>query len=297
MSVEARKPEPQQPGQDKQAPSATAPVAGSAAVAQAVSPSASIIERIFETSLDLILVVDRKGTFLRVSPSATAILGIHPEEMVGHSAEEFLLPDDLENTRAEMRLARRGRAMRNFDCRYVHRDGHAVPLAWTGLWSEADQQHFFIGRDMTERLRLESQLRQAQKMEAVGQLTGGLAHDFNNILTTIIGMVEQLTDEVANQPKLAGIAASLDEAAERGCQLVQRLLAFSRKHPLQTRTLDVNNIVIRVVEMLTRTLGADIALKTALAEGLWSATADPAQLEDAIVNLALNARDAMPAGG
>src|SRR4051812_2944486 len=226
MNVEDGKTEPQQPGQDKQVPSATAPTAASAAAAPAVAqamPPSTIIERIFETSLDLILVVDRKGTFLRVSPSATAILGFHPEEMVGHSAQEFLHPDDLENTRAEMRLARRGRAMRNFECRYVHRDGHAVALAWTGLWSEADQQHFFIGRDMTERLKLESQLRHAQKMEAVGQLTGGLAHDFNNILTTIIGMVEQLADEVGDQPKLARIAASLDEAAERGSQLVQRL--------------------------------------------------------------------------
>jgi PAS domain S-box-containing protein len=303
MSVEDGKPDPQQPGQDKQAPSAAKPTAVSAAAAAtatavpATSPPGTIIERIFETSLDLILVVDRKGTFLRVSPSATAILGFHPDEMVGHSAQEFLHPDDLENTRAEMRLARHGRAMRNFECRYVHHDGHAVALAWTGLWSEADQQHFFIGRDMTERLKLEGQLRHAQKMEAVGQLTGGLAHDFNNILTTIIGMVEQLADEVGDQPKLARIAASLDEAAERGSQLVRRLLAFSRKHPLETRTLDVNDIVTRVVEMLTRTLGADIAVKTALAEGLWSAAADPSQLEDAIVNLALNARDAMPGGG
>src|SRR5436305_1866818 len=152
--------------------------------------SRSIDDRIFATSLDLILVVDRKGNFLRVSPSSMAILGYRPEEMVGRSAAEFIHPDDLENTRTEMRQARHGQHMRNFHCRYMRRDGNVAQLSWTGLWSEPDQQHFFIGRDMTERLKLEAQLRQAHKMEAIGQLTGGIAHDFNNILTTIIGMAE-----------------------------------------------------------------------------------------------------------
>ena len=101
-----------------------------------------------------------------------------------------------------MRLARRGRFTRKFECRYIHKNGHAVPLAWTGIWSEPEQQHFFIGRDMTERVALESQLRQAQKMEAIGQLTGGVAHDFNNLLTVIIGMTELLADELARNAEL-----------------------------------------------------------------------------------------------
>ena len=101
-----------------------------------------------------------------------------------------------------MRLARHGRLTRNFECRYVHKDGHAVPLSWMGVWSEPDGQYFFIGRDMTDRISLESQLRQAQKMEAVGQLTGGVAHDFNNILTVIMGMTEVLAGEVSADPRL-----------------------------------------------------------------------------------------------
>src|SRR5262252_3307039 len=191
----------------------------------------SINARIFETSLDLILVVDSKGNFLRVSPSSLSILGYGPDAMTGHSAAEFLYSEDLENTRNEMRLARRGRLMRNFECRYVHRDGSIVPLAWTGVWSEPDQQHFFIGRDMRERVKLESQLRQAQKMEAVGQLTGGIAHDFNNILTAIFGMTEQLADELAGDPRRRRLVEAIDEAAERGAELVHRLLAFARKQP------------------------------------------------------------------
>lgn len=97
----------------------------------------SINQRIFETSLDLILVVDRQGNFIRVSPSSMAIIGYPPEDLVGHSAAEFLYPDDLESTRQEMRLARRGQVTRNFDTRYVHKDGSVVPLTWTGVWSGA----------------------------------------------------------------------------------------------------------------------------------------------------------------
>jgi PAS domain S-box-containing protein len=257
----------------------------------------SINQRIFDTSLDLILVVDSRGNFLRVSPSSWAILGYRAEEMIGQNAEGFLFTDDLESTRNEMRLARHGAHARSFQCRYIHRDGHPVPIAWTGIWSEPDGQYFFIGRDVTERLALESQLRQAQKMEAVGQLTGGVAHDFNNILTVIIGMVELLSDAVGQDERLGPIVQAIDEAASRGAQLTQRMLAFARKQPLQSRSIGLNEIVSRAGAMLQRTIGEDITVHLALAEGLWPALADPSQIEDVILNLAVNARDAMPNGG
>lgn len=259
--------------------------------------AAPINQRLFETSLDLILVVDRKGNLIRVSPSSLAILGYRPDEMAGRSATEFLYPEDLGSTRNEMRLARRGRSMRTFDCRYVHRDGHAVPLAWTGVWSEPEQQHFFIGRDMTDSVRLEQQLRQAQKMEAVGQLTGGVAHDFNNILTVITSTIEILAEAVEDDPKLVAVAKLIADAAERGAQLTQRMLAFARRQPLQARATDLNETVTRMASMLRRTLGEHVAVKTALADSLWDAWVDPAQVEDALLNLAVNARDAMPLGG
>ncbi len=268
-----------------------------AAASPELDAARSINQRIFETSLDFILVVNKRGTIMRVSPSSLATLGYRPDEMVGRSAGDFLYPDDLARTRQEMRLARRGKTTRNFETRYLHKDGRVLTLAWTGVWSEAERQHFFIGRDMTERIRLEAQLRQAHKMEAIGQLTGGIAHDFNNILTVILGMTELLADAVAGDPQLAATAKSIDEAAERGAQLTQRMLAFARKQPLQARALDLNESVTRVAAMLARTLGEDIALKTALGEDLWPALVDPAQVEDAILNLAVNARDAMPKGG
>ncbi|TMJ01877.1 MAG: PAS domain S-box protein [Alphaproteobacteria bacterium] len=257
----------------------------------------SINQRIFDTSLDLILVVDQRGEFLRVSPSSAGILGYAPDDMIGRNAQEFVHPDDLDVTRENMRRARRGRLKRNFECRYIDRNGRAVPLVWTGIWSEPDGQYFFIGRDMTERVALESQLRQAQKMEAVGQLTGGVAHDFNNILTVIIGMTELLSEDLAHDAQLKPIVDAIDEAATRGAQLTQRMLAFARKQPLQARTLDLNDVVARSVKLLERILGEHIAVNTVLAADLWRAVADPSQLEDTILNLAVNARDAMPDGG
>ena len=253
--------------------------------------------RIFETSQDLILVTDPKGSFVQVSPSSMSILGIRPEEMIGHSATQFIHPDDLENTRNEMRAARRGRLMRNFETRYVHKDGRAVKLTWMGTWSEPVRRHFFIGRDLTEKEAAEAAIRQAQKMDAVGQLTGGVAHDFNNILTVITGTIGILSEAVADKPELANIARMIDEAAERGANLTKHLLAFARKQPLQPREIDVNALVLETAKLLHPTLGEHIQITPLLAPDAWTAMVDPNQLSTAVLNLALNARDAMPDGG
>jgi PAS domain S-box-containing protein len=254
-------------------------------------------QRIFETSQDLILVTDTAGNFIQVSPSAMTILGRRPEDMIGHSAIEFIHPDDLENTRNEMRAARRGRQMRNFETRYVHQDGHAVTLTWMGTWSEPVRRHFFIGRDLTEKMAAEAQIRQAQKMDAVGQLTGGVAHDFNNILTVITGTIGILADAVADKPELAMVTKLIDEAADRGANLTKHLLAFARKQPLQPREIDVNALVLETAKLLHPTLGEHIQITPLLAADAWTAMVDPNQLSTAILNLALNARDAMPNGG
>jgi len=254
-------------------------------------------QRIFETSQDLILVTDTAGNFVQVSPSSLTILGYEPSEMVGHSAVGFILPEDLDNTREEMRSARRGQQMRNFEARYRHKDGHVVNLNWMGTWSEPVRRHFFIGRDLTEKQAAEAQFRQAQKMDAVGQLTGGVAHDFNNILTVITGTIGILADAVADRPELVSIAKLIDDAAERGSQLTKHLLAFARKQPLQPREVDVNALVLEAAKLLHPTLGEQIEVSPRLSEDAWPALADPNQLTTAILNLALNARDAMPHGG
>jgi PAS domain S-box-containing protein len=253
----------------------------------------AVNRRIFETSLDLILVVDPKGNLIRVSPSSLAILGYRPEEMEGRSATDFLYPEDLENTRSEMRLARRAGVMRYFDCRYVHKDGRVVPLSWSGVWSQPERQHFFIGRDMTERVAAEERQRRSQRLEAVGQLTGGIAHDFNNLLSVVIGNLDLLEDRVRADPEAAPLAAKALDAALRGAELTRQLLAFARRQSLDAKVVALNDRVSATMDLLKRTLGEQIKIETALAPDLWPTLVDPAQFEAALVNLAINARDAM----
>ena len=152
-------------------------------------------------------------------------------------------------------------------------------------------------RMLDEKIVADVQLRQAQKMEAVGQLTGGIAHDLNNILTVITGTIEILAEAVADRPELAAIAKMIDEAAARGGDLTQRLLAFARKQPLQPREVDVNSLVIETANMLRPTLGERVEVRMMLAGDTSRALIDPSQLANAILNLSLNARDAMPDGG
>ena len=264
-----------------------------------VSLETEIVERrrLFASSLDLILIVDREGTVIDISPSAEAIIGYRPEEMIGRKAAPLLHPGDFERAREEMRGARQGRATRNFDCRYLHRDGRIVPLTLSGAWLELEQRYFFIGRDMTERIALEQQLRQSQKLDAIGHLTGGVAHDFNNILTVITGTIEILADAVAHSPQLAAIARMIDDAAGRGADLIQQLLAFARKQPLQPQSTDVNRLVLDTAQLLRPTLGESVDIKMTLEDDAWPAMIDPSQLGTALINLAVNARDAMPDGG
>jgi signal transduction histidine kinase len=152
-------------------------------------------------------------------------------------------------------------------------------------------------RLLHEKNAADLQLRQAQKMEAVGQLTGGVAHDLNNILTVITGTIEILAEAVADRPELVAIAKMIDEAAERGADLTQRLLAFARKQPLQPREVDVNSLVIEATNLLRPTLGEQVEVQIMLSGDTARALIDPSQLTNAILNLALNARDAMPDGG
>jgi PAS domain S-box-containing protein len=254
-------------------------------------------QRVFEASQDLIVVSDGNGHLVQVSPSSLTILGYRPDEMMGHNTTEFFHPADLDSVRSEMRAARKGQQMRSFEAQLLHKDGRAVVLNWMTTWSDPVQRHFFIGRDLTEKRAAEAQARQAQKMEAVGQLTGGVAHDFNNILTVITGSIGMLGEAITDKPELAAIARLIDESAERGAQLTQQLLAFARKQPLQPVDLDLNALVVEAAKLLRPTLGEHIEVSARLTEDAWTALVDPNQLTTAILNLALNARDAMPHGG
>jgi len=260
-------------------------------------PARSMDERIFQTSLDLILTVDGRGTIKRVSPSSLRLLGWTPQEMVGHSGREFIYPEDLDSTRTQMRRARRGHLTTNFDCRYIHRNGQIVPMAWTGVWSEQDREHFFIGRDMSERIAIEDRLSHLQRMKALGQLTGGIAHDFNNLLGIITASLDLLLQMPALPAEASGLAQSAINAAERGADLVRQLLAFARQQPLKPQRIDTNGLIGNLALLLGRTIGQNIQVTFRPGADTSPVHADPANLEAAIANFAVNARDAMPEGG
>ena len=151
--------------------------------------------------------------------------------------------------------------------------------------------------DVTEERRTLEQLQQAQKLEAVGQLTGGIAHDFNNLLSVILGNAEFLSERFADDPYARDLSRNIEMAAERGSDLTQRLLAFSRQQGLEPRIFDANELITGCAKWLGRVLGEDIEIENRFADDLWSVQADPAQLENALLNLSINARDAMPGGG
>ena len=144
---------------------------------------------------------------------------------------------------------------------------------------------------------LNQKLRQSQKMEAVGQLTGGVAHDFNNLLTVILGNAELLVEELENRPELRALAETMMRATERGASLTRSLLAFARRQPLEPRSIDINQLTLRMESLLYRALGEQVECRFVFGQGIWPAMVDPAQLETALLNLAINARDAMPSGG
>jgi signal transduction histidine kinase/CheY-like chemotaxis protein len=238
------------------------------------------IEQLVEALPDAIIVIDGAGAVQFVNGAAQMLFGKPRHELMGQLMGFSVRDGDV--IEIEIPLVDK---MHIAEMRVVK---------W--LWEGKPAQLAAI-RDITDRREIELQLRQAQKMEAIGQLTGGIAHDFNNILAIIIGMTELVAVGVAGDAKLSDMVKKIDDAAERGVQLVQRMLAFARKQPLEARVLNVNEAVKRAAAMLERTVGEHIALQTSLAEDLWPALADPSQLEDAIINLAVNARDAMPKGG
>ena len=168
--------------------------------------------RLFDSSLELILVTDRRGHFIEVSPSSLAVLGYRPEEMTGFTGASFLHPDDLEGTRNEMRLARRGLLMRNFEARYMHKDGHVVTLLWSGVWSKVEELHFFIGRDVTEAKRVE---------RLKNEFVATVSHELRTPLTVIAGTLGLLTGEGA---KRLPDPARLLKLAEANTQRLQKLV-------------------------------------------------------------------------
>jgi PAS domain S-box-containing protein len=256
-------------------------------------------QSLFDNNPDAVFLMGTDGRFQRLNPVAVDVIGRRPEELVGTDFQPLVWPDDLPVAIANFGRAVHGEALR-YEISLRHRDGRRVPTAITlvPIFMEGAVEGVFgIAKDLTGQRDLETQLRQALKMEAVGRLAGGIAHDFNNLLTVITSYTQMALAEL--EPR-SGVAADLEEvqrAANRAAGLTRQLLAFSRQQVLLARRLDVNALVEGMVGMLRRLIGEDITLHTALDASLWPVEADAGQLEQVLMNLAVNARDAMPDGG
>jgi PAS domain S-box-containing protein len=261
------------------------------------------LRAVWEQTVDGLAVLDESGGIERVNPAAERMFGRAEHELVGSSLDQLVDEAAPGGSGARMPGATGAVAGpardRRVEARGRRGDGTAFPLDLSmGEIVLEGRRHFIAAmRDLTDRRDTEEQLRQAQKMEAVGELTGGVAHDFNNLLTVVLGNAELLVEELARWPRLQALAETTRDAAQRGAELTRRLLAFSRRQALQPVALDLNRLVLDVEKLLRRTLGEHIDIETVLHAGLWKVYADPGQLEAALVNLALNARDAMAGSG
>ncbi len=258
-------------------------------------------DRLWELSADLMLRCRFDGTAVAVNPAWTEILGWAEAELIGASLFRFVHPDDLGKTTESAARLSEGWSLPRFENRYPCRDGSYRWINWPT--SSAGGLITAVGRDVSAEkkqadalAKAEEQLRQSQKMEAVGQLTGGLAHDFNNLLTGVTGSLELLQNRVA-QGRTAGdldrYVNAAQGAAKRAAALTHRLLAFSRRQTLDPKVTDVNRLVSGMQELIERTMGPEITVGSVAGAGLWATRVDPGQLENALLNLCINARDAM----
>lgn len=260
-------------------------------------------DRMWNISPDLMVVLSPSGIYRRANPAWATVLGYEPAQLVGVQCTDLSHPDDLSATTQALEKAQEN-LLPIFENRIRHQNGSYRWIQWVA--APGHDEIFATGRDITEgkeaqeRLfQAESQLRQSQKMEAVGQLTGGLAHDFNNLLAGISGAVDMMQMRT-RQGRFSDFERYLtiaQGAARRAAALTHRLLAFSRRQTLDPKLTDLNRLVNGMQELIQRTVGPSTLIDVIETEHLWSVLVDPSQLENALLNLCINGRDAMPDGG
>jgi PAS domain S-box-containing protein len=256
---------------------------------------------IVENSLDVIAVIDPDGTVRMVSPSVYAVAGRRPEDVVGRSVTDFVHAEDLPRVMAAIdSIAGVRGASAEAEFRFRHADG--TWRTWRSRGTNATHVHAIGGilvnsRDVSEQVELEKRIRQSEKLEAVGQLAGGIAHDFNNLLTVIVGNAELLRGEALMSAEGHSLISELQSAADRAADLIAQLLAFSRRSTGRRQLVDVHAVVDESMRLLARSLDRRIHLTADMAAAQRWVVGDPSSLQSALLNLGVNARDAMPEGG
>jgi PAS domain S-box-containing protein len=268
---------------------------------EALRQNLGLLRSVIEGTTDAIFIKDLKGRYLLANAAAAALLHVAPEDMIGRDDAELFSPEKAHLiVAADRAVVATGETRVYEEVLAIEKGQPQIFLSSKGVFRDRGGQVagvFGISRDVTKFRDLESQLRQSQKMEAVGRLAGGIAHDFNNMLSAILSNADLLEEDLAVGDARREEVKEIILAARRAAGLTRQLLAFSRQQVLEPRVIDLNDVVAGVEKMLRRIIGEDIDLETRLAPDLGSIKADPGQLEQVLMNLAVNARDAMPEGG
>ncbi len=255
------------------------------------------------SSAVIIIAADQQGKIISWNPGAAAAFGYSESEMLGQLVID-LVPERYKSAHTEgFQRAIHSEEYRilgkTVELQALRKGGEEFPVELSlGTWKQGAHRYFSaIMHDVTARNQTEAALRRTQKMEAIGELTGGLAHDFNNLLGIIIGNLDLMGRKIEDGSKLQKQLGKAQNAALRGSELTRRLLNFSKTAPEENSPLDINKVIGNLEDLIGKSLTAEVQIETALDSGLWMVEINPGDLEDAIVNLALNARDAMPNGG
>ncbi|RWX74802.1 PAS domain S-box protein [Neorhizobium lilium] len=259
-------------------------------------------DRMWRLSTDVMLVASLDAKIAAINPAWTTMLGWREDDLTGRSFMDLIHPEDVQATLDEVGKLGQGVTTFLFENRYAHKDGSYRTISWTAV--PDDGFIHAVGRDVTEERQAAETLRQtelallqAQKMEAIGNLTGGVAHDFNNLLQVVAGNLQLLSKDVTGNEKAERRITNALAGVNRGAKLAAQLLAFGRRQALEPRVINVGRLVRGMDEMLRRTIGEGVEIETVISGGLWNALIDPMQIENAILNLAINARDAMEGFG
>jgi len=261
-----------------------------------VRQSESQFRALFENALDAVLIANDQGAYVDANPAACDLLGVSYNEVIGRTINAFTEQDDPGAASGMLQQFLKEGRIRG-ELRLRRADGNVVEVEFSATANFLPGRHLALLRDVTERRKLEEQLRQSQKLESVGMLAGGIAHDFNNILTVITGYSDLTLKGLDNGDPLVNYVEGIEKAAARAASLTRQLLAFSRKQVLQPKVIDLNSVIMNIEKMLGRLVGEDMELCTSPGFGLGSVKADPGQIGQVILNLVVNARDAMPKGG